>query len=118
MRRHLAAPAALVLAAACSDPTLPTDDWVRASATGNATLSILNRGDEPVYVRVSDPTELMIMIGCSPGSCARINPGETLRVPYAEIQNYDAGDRQAAVNWWVFDGDGATKDTGTLVTDI
>lgn len=111
--------AALALAlAACSDPTLPTDEWIQARAAGSATLAITNRGDAPVYVQVSDPTEFILMRGCSPETCARIDPGETLRVPYSDITSYDAGDEHAAVNWWVFAGDGTTRDTGTVVTEI
>jgi hypothetical protein len=118
MLRHFVSAAAALVLAACSSSTLPTEEWVRAEATGNATLAITNRGDDPVYVRVSDPTELGIMIGCSPSTCAPIAPGATVRVPYAQIQFYDAGDEQAAVNWWVFTADGATRDTGTLLADL
>lgn len=118
MRRNVVLAAALVLFAACSETMLPTDEWVRARATGQATLSVTNRGDEPVYVRVSDPTVLAFMPGCTPQTCTRISAGQTVRVPYAEIMNYDAGDRQAAVNWWVFADTGATLDTGTVVADL
>lgn len=118
MRRNFVLAAVLVLFAACSETTLPTDEWVRARATGGATLSVTNRGDEPIYVRVVDPTVLDISVGCTPQSCTRIGAGQTLRVPYAEIVNYTVGDQQAAVNWWVFSDTGATRDTGTLVAEL
>ena len=118
MRTNFVLAAALVLSAACSDTTLPTDEWVRARATGGATLSVTNRGDEPIYVRITDPTVLDISIGCSPQRCTRIGAGQTVRVPYAEIVNYDTGDTQAAVNWWVFSDTGATRDTGTLIAEL
>lgn len=116
MRRYLVL--AVLVLAACSDTTLPTDAWIEARATGSATLSITNRGDEPTYVQVSDASALIIQRGCSPESCARIDPGETLRMPYAEINAYDPGDAQAAVNWWVFADDGTTRDTGTLIAEL
>ncbi|HYW12451.1 MAG TPA: hypothetical protein VE871_10840 [Longimicrobium sp.] len=118
MRTPIVFAASLALLAACSDTTLPTDQWVRARATGEASLSVTNRGDEPIYVRVSDPTVLDISIGCSPQTCTRIIAGQTLRIPYAQIINYDAGDEQAAVNWWVFSDTGATRDTGTVIAEL
>ncbi len=118
MRTHFAAAAVLALLAACSDTTLPTDEWVRARATGEASLSVTNRGDEPIYVRVSDPTTLDIMVACSPRTCTRITAGQTLRIPYTQIINYDAGDAQAAVSWWVFSDTGETRDTGTVVAEL
>lgn len=118
MLTRLVATAALGLAlAGCSDPALPTDEWVRASAAGQATLAITNRGDEPVYVLLSDPTELALMMGCTPETCRRIGAGQTVRVPYAEIENYTPGDAQAAVSWWVFE-DGTTVVQGTLVVPL
>jgi hypothetical protein len=116
MRRYLAA--AVLFLAACADPTLPPGEWVRAGAGGEATLVITNRGDEPVYVQVSDPTELSILMGCSRETCTRIDPGKTVRVPYDQIQGYDLGDSQAAVNWWVFSDTGATRGTGTVIAEI
>jgi hypothetical protein len=119
MRTRLVAAAALTLAlAGCSNPTLSTDEWVRARAEGQATLAVTNRGDEPVYVRVVDPTVLMIMIGCSPESCTRIGAGQTVRVPYADIVNYTPDDRQAAVSWWVFEDGGTTAAQGTVTVQL
>jgi hypothetical protein len=118
MLTRLVAAATLSLAfAGCSNPTLSADEWVQASATGQATLSITNRGDEPVYVRVLDPTELALMMACTPEICTRIDPGQTVRVPYAEILNYNPGDAEAAVTWWVFE-DGTTAAQGTVVAQL
>jgi hypothetical protein len=116
LTRLVAAAALALVLAGCSDPTLPTDEWVRARAAGQATLSVTNRGDEPVNVLISDPTVLALMIGCTPGSCMRIGAGQTVRVPYAEIQNYTPGDTQAVVTWWVFDDDGGTVEAQGTVT--
>lgn len=118
MLTRLVATAALGLAlAGCSNLTLPTDEWVRARASGQATLSVTNRGDEPVYVLLSDPTVLALMMGCTPDTCRRIGPGQTVKVPYAEIENYTPGDAQAAVSWWVFD-EGTTVAQGTVVVPL
>lgn len=118
MRTPWIAAAALLLLAACSESTLPTGEWVRARATGQSTLAVTNRGDQPIYVRVSDPTVLDVSVGCSPQTCTRLGAGETLRVPYAEIVNYDAGDAQAAVRWWVFGANRGTRATGTVVVQL
>lgn len=118
LTRLVAAAALGFVLAGCSDPTLPTDEWVRARAEGQATLAVTNRGDEPVYVRISDPTELAIMIGCSPTTCTRIGAGQTVRVPYAQIENYTPGDAQAAVSWWVFDDGGTTAAQGTVTVQL
>jgi hypothetical protein len=115
--RFVAAALALVLGA-CSQSTLPTDEWVRARATGSATLSVTNRGSEPVYIQVADPTELVLLAGCTPQTCTRIAPGRTVEVPFSEITRYDPGDAQAAVNWWVFADDGTQAATGTVVVSL
>ena len=116
LTRLVAAALGLALAG-CSNPTLPTDEWVRARAAGQATLSVTNRGDEPVYVLISDPTVLALMMGCTPDTCTRIGPGQTVRVPYADIENYTPEDEQAAVSWWVF-ADRTTVAQGTLVVPL
>lgn len=121
MLRQLAIAAALAVstAACCCGVPLPAEEErIHASAAGGAVLAIENRGDDPVYVQVADPTELALMAGCTPQSCTRIPPGETLRLPYAEITHWDAGDAQAAVNWWVFADDGRTLETDTFVVPL
>lgn len=111
--------AALGLAlAACSESTLPLDEWVRASATGQASVSVQNRGDEPVYVRVLETSELWQSIGCGPDSCLRVDAGQTVAVPYSEIINYDAGDAEASVGWWVFGDAGQTVHHGVVVVEL
>jgi hypothetical protein len=100
---------ALFALAACSESTLPADEWVRASATGHASVAVQNRGSEPVYVRVIDPTELWQSIGCGPSNCLRVNPGQSVRVPYAEIINYTPGDAEAAVTWWLYADDAGSR---------
>ncbi|HST63069.1 MAG TPA: hypothetical protein VLK84_30450 [Longimicrobium sp.] len=118
MRTHLVLAGALALLAACSATTLPTDEWVHARASGEASLAVTNRGDEPIFVRVSDPTVLDVMVACTPRTCTRIVAGQTLRIPYAQIINYDTGDAQAVVSWWVFSDTGETRDTGTVIAEL
>lgn len=121
MRLNLVAAATLALAA-CSDPALPVAERVQARAAGDAILAITNRGDDAVYVRASDPTVLALMAACSPSTCTRVAPGETLRLPYAEIENYDPGDAQATVAWWAFvtESGGTARETarGSVVADL
>jgi hypothetical protein len=91
---------------------------VRASATGQASVSVQNRGDEPVYVRVLETSELWMSIGCSPADCLRVEPGETASVPYSDIINYDAGDDEASVGWWVFGDAGQTVHHGAVIMEL
>jgi P pilus assembly chaperone PapD len=116
-KRFVIAALALVLGA-CSETTLPTGEWVQASATGDASLSVTNRGDAPVYIQVADPTELILLTGCTPSTCTRIAPGGTVQVPFSQIAAWQPGDQQAAVNWWVFEDDGGTVATGTVVVPL
>jgi hypothetical protein len=119
MLNRLVAAAALSLAlAGCSNPTLPTDEWVRARAAGDATLAVTNRGDEPVYVLIADPTVLAVMMACTPDTCTRIGPGQAVRVPYAEIENYTPDDVQASVSWWVFENGTRTVAQGNVVVEL
>jgi hypothetical protein len=116
--RFVPAALALFLGACSRSTTLPADEWVQARATGNATLSVTNRGNEPVYIQLADPTELILLAGCTPQTCTRIAAGRTVQVPFSEITSYDPGDRQAAVNWWVFADDGTAAATGTVVVPL
>jgi hypothetical protein len=113
-RLAFAATFALLLAA-CSDPSLPVDARVRARAVGDATLAITNRGGEPVYFHVLDPTRLAIFIGCAPETCPRILPGETVHVPYSAIVSYEPGSTTALVDWSTFERrpDGSYRQTGS-----
>lgn len=85
-------------------------------------LAISNRRDEAVSVHVADPNELALMAACSPSACTRVAPGETLRLPYAGIENYDPRDAQATVAWWVLEtGSGGTVHEtarGSVVADL
>lgn len=120
MLRQLAIAATLALssAACCCGVPLPAEERVHASAAGDATLAIANRGSDTVYVQAADPTELALMAACTPRTCARIAPGEILRLPYAEIAYWQPGDAQAAVRWWVFSFDGGALETGTVTVSL
>jgi hypothetical protein len=123
MLKRLAVAAALVFSfAACEDPTLPPGEPIRARAAGSATLAITNRGGEPVYFHAMDPSKLAIFYNCTPAQCPRIEPGETVRVPYAAISLYEAGTTQALVDWYTFEepGDGSyrQKSYGSVLVDL
>lgn len=122
MPKRLLALAAIVLAAACSDTTLPAEERVQARAVGNATLAVTNRGDEPVYYQAMDPSKLAIFYSCTPALCPRLDPGETARVPYAQIALYDAATVQAMVDWFTFEPtpDGGYRQTayGSVMAEL
>lgn len=118
MRKSLVIAGLVFALGACSETTLPTKEWVDARSTGEATLSVTNRGDAPVYIQVADPTELIQLAGCTPSTCTRIAPGGTVQVPFSQITAWNPGDAQAAVNWWVFEDDGTLVTTGTLVVPL
>ena len=111
--------AALFALAACAQPIEPAELWVDAEASGGE-VAIHHRGPDPVYVRVVDPTELWLSIGCGPSNCLRVNPRQTVRVPYAEIINYTPGDAQAAVTWFLFADDAGTRleDYGEVIVEL
>ena len=111
--------AALLALAACAQPIEPAELWVDAEA-GGGEVSVRNSGTDPVYVRVLDPTELWLSVGCGPSNCLRVNPRQTVRMPYAEIINYNPGDAQAAVAWFLFADDAATvlEDHGEVIVEL
>lgn len=103
---------------ACTGSTLPANDGVRARAAGDATLAITNDGHAPVLVLAVDPAELMIVAPCVPDSCPRVEPGATLRLSYAEIAGWQAGDRRASVLWWTPANAGAPRSDGTVTVQL
>ena len=122
-RRLAAAAAALIVSlAACSDATLPAAEPIDAHAAGNATLAITNRTSGPVYYQVMDPSKFAIFYGCTPDHCPRIDAGQTVRVPYADIAYYEAGSAQAMVDWFTFEraADGTWKQAayGSVFADL
>jgi hypothetical protein len=116
--RPTAAALAIVVLGACSGSTLPADGSVQARAAGNATLAVTNDGDAPILVLAVDPTELMIVAPCLPDTCPRLEPGATLRISYADIAGYQAGDRQASVLWWTPGNAGAPRSDGTVTVEL
>lgn len=123
MLKRLALAAAIVFSfAACSQPTLPSDEPIRARAAGSATLAITNRTGEPVYFHAMDPSKLAIFYACTPAHCPRIEPGETVQVPYTQISLYESTTTQALVDWYTFEepGDGSyrQKAYGSVLADL
>lgn len=110
MLKRLIAAAALVMLAACDDPA-SIDNYgpvVRADADA-PTLTIRNLGGQPVHYAVFERVdEGTVFWGkCSPQNegCPTLAPGETIRIPYAEIAGYEPGDKEAIVFWWMSEPD-------------
>jgi hypothetical protein len=110
MLKRLIAAAALVVLAACDEPST-IDNYgpvVRADADA-PTLTIRNLSGQPVhyavYERVDEGT--VFWGKCSPqnAGCPTLAPGETVRIPYAEIARYEPGDKEAIVFWWMSEPD-------------
>lgn len=98
----------IVLAAGvtCADPFGPGETELEATADGQV-LALSAQGDHAVYYavfeRVGVETVLFLWAPCADpadANCARVRPGQTVRIPYGDIPFYEEGDREAVVYWW------------------
>lgn len=110
MLKRLIAAAALVMLAGCDEPAA-IDNYgsgVRAEADA-PTLTIRNSGGPLVHYAVFERVdEGTIFWGkCTPqnAGCPTLAPGETVRIPYAEIAGYEPSDKEAIVFWWTSEPD-------------
>lgn len=96
---------AAALAAACAgDPTgSATPFAVSVQPDGASALLLTNTDDQPVYFRIFNPDAFALWAPCaSPAECPGIEPGQTVRVEYAEIGLYAPDSREAELHWWQF----------------
>jgi len=99
---------ALVLAAvtACHDSTAPGEDTALRVSHDAATLTLGNRGDEPLYFAAYDRRTVTMLQGptvppfCSEPSCPHVEPGARLEVPLTAVVGYDAETENVLVFWW------------------
>jgi hypothetical protein len=114
LKRIFAAAAAVLLAACAGDPT-GSDGTVRVEPDGASAILVTNTDDQPVYYRVFNPDAFALWAPCtSPADCPRIEPGQTVRIAYADIGLYAPDSTRAELHWWQFarSGDGYVE-TGT-----
>ena len=103
-RRAVPLAAAALMFAACNarmtGPAGPTGPLaVKVSRTQ---LSLVNRGDRPVYTFVIERETRMLAdwAACAdPAHCPSLAPGATQVIPFTEGNRLAPG-REALVNWW------------------
>jgi hypothetical protein len=118
LARLIAAAATALSLAACSESTLPEEEWLQVRRSELMHLSVRNRGDAPVHFIASDRSHLALL-DCTPDTCQRVAPGESVSVYFADIYEWDEGDAEAIVRWWVFDEDtGRTVGQGSVVVSL
>lgn len=119
MFARIAAAALLALSlTACSESTLPEDEWLRVRTTEWTYFTVTNEGDARVYFVASD-LQNMALLTCTPSTCTSVAPGETTSVNFADIYGWDDGDFEARLSWWIFEeGTGRTRAQGNTVVRL
>jgi hypothetical protein len=103
LKRLFLLTAAALLAACSSDPAGSTQGGLRAERVDGAAVGVTNTGDQPVYYVIVNPEALASWRPCtSPSDCPAIGGRQTVRIPYASIELYEAGSREAQLYWWKF----------------
>lgn len=117
LKRFFVLTAAVLLAACVGDPAGSTEGGLRAEPVEGA-VAVTNSGDQPVYYVIVNPDALASWRPCtSPADCPEIGGRQTVRIPYASIELYEAGSREAELYWWKFariEGGYVTVDEGRL----
>lgn len=116
MKKILLVLFSLVLAACVTVPAVtPLEvDAEFAVAAGGGNVVLANNGEQPVYYVVLEK-EFSARARWAPcvdaSACARVDAGQQVRVPYAQITGYQAGAREALVYWYemVSDGSGGQR---------
>ena len=118
VKRLVLLTAAVLLAACANDPAGSTHGGLRAEPVEGAAVAVTNTSDQPVYYRIVNPEALASWMPCtSPGDCPAIGDRQTVRIPYANIELYEAGSREAKLYWWKFarvEGGYVPVDEGSL----
>ena len=104
LKRIVAGVCAVLLAACTGDPAGSTEFAVSVRLDGESAVAVTNTSGEPVYYMIYNRDALASWAPCtSPADCPEIGPGETVRIPYAEIQLYQPGSTEAELQWWQFE---------------
>jgi hypothetical protein len=118
LKRLVLLTAAVLLAACASDPAGSTQGGLRAETVEGSALAVTNTTDQPVYYIIVNPDALASWRPCtSPADCPEIGGRRTVRIPYANIELYQAGSHEAELYWWKFarvEGGYVTVDEGRL----
>lgn len=118
LKRLVLTTAALLLAACAGDPSGSTQGGLRAEPVEGTAVAVSNTSDQPVYYIIVNPEALASWRPCtSPADCPEIGRRQTVRIPYASIEMYEAGSREAKLYWWKFarvEGGHVTVDEGSL----
>lgn len=102
LKRLLTLCAAALLAACAGDPAGSARDGLRVAIEGDA-VAVTNLDEQPVYYRIVNPEALALWAPCTaPEDCPRIAPGQTVRIPFAEIGLYQPDSTEAELYWWRF----------------
>jgi hypothetical protein len=118
LKRLVFATTAVLLAACASDPAGSTQGGLRAEPVDGPAVAVTNTSDQPVYYIIVNPEALASWRPCtSPADCPEIGGRQTVRIPYAAIELYEAGSREAELYWWKFaavEGGYVTVDEGRV----
>ncbi|HEU4881142.1 MAG TPA: hypothetical protein VFT45_02820 [Longimicrobium sp.] len=118
LKRLVLLSAAVLLAACASDPAGSTQGGLRAEPVEGSAVAVTNTTDQPVYYLIVNPEALASWRPCtSPADCPEIGARRTVRIPYANIEMYQADSREAELYWWKFarvEGGYVTVDEGQL----
>lgn len=103
LKRLVLLTAAVLLAACAGDPAGSTQGGLRAEPVKGAAVAVTNTTDQPVYYIIVNPEAFASWRPCtSPADCPEIGGRQTVRIPYSNIELYQAGSRQAELYWWKF----------------
>ncbi|HYR06606.1 MAG TPA: hypothetical protein VEQ60_02480 [Longimicrobium sp.] len=124
LKRFFPALAAVLLAGCTGDPAGFDPSYaVRVEPDGASALKITNQDDEPVHYMIVNAEALASWAPCtSPAECPGLEPGETVRIEYAQIELYQPGSKEARLHWWQFvpeaDGRYGAHRTGEMVVRL
>jgi hypothetical protein len=116
--KRLFAAATLALVAACESPGISDDFPEIYAVSRDQTLHVSNMSGRPLHYMIHEREDegLLFWGKCTPANqgCPVLAPGETLRIPYAELGGYDPGDTEAIIYWWESrpDGNGGYRVVG------
>lgn len=112
MRKTLVlATLALSALAGCDSPSTIGDVSLMYAAGRDGNVEIDNVGKKPVHYNVLERNDASTIqwTRCTPADagCPTLQPGASVRIPYAQVGGFNAGDTEAIVYWWETESSGA-----------